>query len=162
MKRLLFCIAAVFFFQTSDFAQSYGLIFSSHEVVQEKRTSIDLSPDDSLCFTNSFNLSFDINFLPHHAIYFGYVFRIISVNANGNEQNIDLLYNQKLSNFKLIIGDNFSGISFPVDSIKLYRDWNNFSFSFDLEKHQLQFSVNGHVVGSSAASTAGNCFKFLW
>lgn len=162
MKRLLFCIAAIFFFQTSDFAQSYGLIFSSHEVVQEKRTSIDLSPDDSLCFTNSFNLSFDINFLPHHAIYFGYVFRIIAVGANGNEQNIDLLYNQRLSNFKVIIGDNFSGISFSVDSVKLYRDWNNFSFGYDLEKHQLQFSVNGRAVGASPAPASGNCFKFLW
>ncbi len=162
MKRLLFCIAAVFFFQTSDFAQSYGLIFSSHEVVQEKRTSLDLSPDDSLCFTGSFKLSFDINFLPHHAIYFGYVFRIIAVGTNGNEQNIDLLYNQRLSNFKVIIGENFSGISFSVDSIKLYRDWNNFSVEYDLEKHQLRFGVNGHPVGSSSMPPTGNCFKFLW
>ena len=162
MKRLLFCIAAVLFFQTSDFAQSYGLIFSSHEVVQEKRTSIDLSPDDSLCFSNNFNLSFDINFLPHHAIYFGYIFRIIAVGAGGNEQNIDLLYNQRLSNFKVIIGENFSGISFTVDSLKLYRDWNNFSIDYDLQKHLIRFSVNGRAVGSSPAPSTGNCFKFLW
>jgi len=162
MKRLLFCIAAVFLFQTSDFAQSYGLIFSSHEVVQEKRTSIDLSPDDSLCFTNSFNLSFDINFLPHHAIYFGYIFRIIAVGPGGNEQNIDLLYNQKVSNFKVIVGDNFSGISFTVDSVKLYRDWNNFSLAYDLQQHQIRFSVNGHAVGSSPVPATGNCFKILW
>ena len=162
MKRLLFCIAAVFFFQTSDFAQSYGLIFSSHEVVQEKRTSLDLSPDDSLCFSNSFNLSFDINFLPHHAIYFGYVFRIIAVGTNGSEQNIDLIYNQKLANFKVIIGENFSGISFSVDSVKLYRDWNNFAVRYDLERHQLGFSVNGRTIGSSPMPPTSNCFKFLW
>jgi hypothetical protein len=162
MKRLLFCIAAIFFFQTSDFAQSYGLIFSSHEVVQEKRTSLDLSPDDSLCFARSFNLGFDINFLPHHAIYFGYVFRIIAVGTNGNDQNIDLIFNQRLANFKVIIGENFSGISFAVDSLKLYRDWNHFSLGYDLEKHQLQFSVNGRLVGSSPVPSTGNCFKFLW
>jgi hypothetical protein len=138
------------------------LAFSSHEVVQEKRTWLDLSPDDSLCFTNSFNLSFDINFLPHHAIYFGYVFRIIAVGTNGNEQNIDLIYNQKLANFKVIIGENFSGISFGVDSLKLYRDWNNFSLQYDLEKHQLGFSVNGRAIGSAPVPPTSNCFKFLW
>lgn len=162
MKRVLICIAAVFFFQTSDFAQSYGLIFSSHEVVQEKRTSLDLSPDDSLCFTNNFNLSFDINFLPHHAIYFGYVFRIIAAGTGGNEQNIDLIYNQRVSNFKVIVGENFSGISFAVDSLKLYRDWNHFSLHYDLEKHLLAFSVNGRPIGTAPVSVTGNCFKFLW
>lgn len=130
--------------------------------MQEKRTSIDLSPDDSLCFSNNFNLSFDINFLPHHAIYFGYIFRIIAVGPGGNEQNIDLLYNQRVSNFKVIIGDNFSGISFTVDSLKLYRDWNNFSVAYDLQKHQIQFSVNRRVVGSSPVPATGNCFKILW
>ncbi len=122
MKRLLFCIAAVFLIQTSDFAQSYGLMFSSHEVVQEKRTSLDLSPDDSLCFSGSFDLSFDLNFLPRHQIYFGYVFRFIALGRDGNDQNIDLIYNQGLKTFKVIIGENFSGISFTVDSLKLYRD----------------------------------------
>src|SRR5579863_3346833 len=63
MKRLLFCIVVLLTIPASDFAQSYGLIFSSHEVVQEKRTSLDLSPDDSLCFAGNFDLSFDINFL---------------------------------------------------------------------------------------------------
>ena len=162
MKRLLFCIAAVFFFQAGVFAQSYGLIFSSHEVVQEKRTSLDLSPDDSICFTNNFNLSFDINFLPHHAIYFGYVFRIISAGAGGNEQNIDLIYNQRVANFKIIIGENFSGISFSVDSLRLYRDWNHFSLNYDLGKHLLAFSVNGRAIGTAPVPAAGNCFKFLW
>jgi hypothetical protein len=162
MKPLLLCIAAVLFFQTSDYAQSYGLIFSSHEVVQEKRTSLDLSPDDSLCFTNSLKLAFDINFLPHHAIYFGYVFRIIAVGPNGNEQNIDLIYNQKLANFKVIIGENFSGISFSVDSLKLYRDWNNFILQYDLEKHLLTFTVNNRLVGSSPIPPTSNCFKFFW
>ena len=162
MKRVLICIAAIFLFQGGVVAQSYGLIFSSHEVVQEKRTSLDLSPDDSLCFTNHFRLSFDINFLPHHAIYFGYIFRIIAAGANGNEQNIDLIYNQRLANFKIIVGENFSGISFSVDSLKLYRDWNKFQLHYDLEKHLLEFNVNGRAIGSASVPPAGNCFKILW
>jgi len=162
MKRLLFCIAAIVMIPISDFAQSYGLMFSSHEVVQEKRTALDLSPDDSLCFGKDFELSFDVNFLPRHEIYFGYIFRIIAVGNGGNDQNIDLIYNQRTASFRIIIGENFSGISFSVDSPKLYRDWNRFSLHCDLDQHVLQFSVNGRSVGSNSIPVTGNCFKVLW
>jgi hypothetical protein len=162
MKRLLFCITAILSIPKSDFAQSYGLIFSSHEVVQEKRTSLDLSPDDSLCFSKEFELSFDISFLPRHEIYFGYIFRIVAVGRDGNDQNIDLIYNQRTASFRVIIGENFSGISFSVDSPKLYRDWNRFSLRCDLDRHLLQFSVNGRLVGSNSIPVMGSCFKFLW
>ena len=162
MKRFLFCIAAIVLFQTRDLAQSYGLIFSSHEVVQEKRTSLDLAPDDSLCFNHNFDLSFDLSFLPRHQIYFGYIFRIIAAGKDGNDQNIDLIYNQKLYNFKIIVGENFSGISFSIDSSKLYHDWNTFALHYDLDKHLLQFSVNGRAIGSAGVPTTAGCFKFLW
>jgi hypothetical protein len=162
MKRFLFCIAAIVLFQTRDLAQSYGLIFSSHEVVQEKRTSLDLAPDDSLCFNHNFDLSFDLSFLPRHQIYFGYIFRIIAAGKDGNDQNIDLIYNQRLYNFKIIVGENFSGISFSVDSSKLYHDWNTFALHYDLDKHLLQCSVNGRAIGSAVIPTTAGCFKFLW
>jgi hypothetical protein len=162
MKRLLFCIAVVCLFQKHAFAQSYGLIFSSHEVVQEKRTSLDLSPDDSLCFSHSFDLNFDLNFLPHHQIYFGYVLRIIAVGKDGNDQNVDLIYDNSTVTFKVIVGENFSSISFSLDSTRLYRDWNAFAFHCDLDKHLLQVSVNGRSIGSATLPPASNCFKFLW
>ncbi len=162
MKRFLFCIAAIVLFQTRDLAQSYGLIFSSHEVVQEKRTSLDLTPEDSICFNHNFDLSFDLSFLPRHQIYFGYIFRIIAAGKDGNDQNIDLIYNQKLYNFKIIVGENFSGISFSIDSSKLYHDWNTFSLHYDLDKHLLQCSVNGRPIGSAGIPATAGCFKFLW
>ena len=163
MKSLLFSIAVILFIPTSDFAQSYGLIFNSHEVVQEKRTCLDLSPDDSLCFSKNFELQFDINFLPRQAIYFGYVVRIIAVGNNtGGYQNIDLIYNQQTSTFKVIIGENFSGISFNVDSLKLFKVWNRFAIKCDLGLHTLRFSLNGRSIGSGSIPATGNCFKFLW
>src|SRR5258707_10391696 len=108
MRRLINSITIVLLVHLNCFAQTYGLTFSSHEAVLEKRTSLDLSPDDSLCFSKNFDLSVDINFLPYRQTYFGYVIRII----NGNDQNIDLIYDQKTSLFKIIIGEKFSGISF--------------------------------------------------
>src|SRR5882762_8895875 len=108
LMRYIYSIIISLFSTVSTFAQSYGLMFNSHEVVQEKRTCLDLSPDDSLCFRKEFELGFDIRFVPGRSIYFGYILRLISA----NNQNIDLIYNQPLSAFKVIIGESFSGISF--------------------------------------------------
>src|SRR5450432_2348628 len=118
MSKYIYVFAVAFFFKVNSFAQ-YGLQFNSHEVVLEKRTSLDLSPEDSFCFTKNFELRFDINFIPNSKTYFGYVVRIIS-NSN---QNIDLIYDQKSKSFKVVNGENFSNISFTVDSSQLYRQW---------------------------------------
>jgi len=158
MRRYIYSISIVLLLAVDGFAQSYGLTFNSHEVVQEKRTCLDLSPNDSLCLDKKFELRFDIGFLPAHQIYFGYVLRIIG----NNNQNIDLIYNQPSSTFKVIIGESFSGISFVMDSLKLYREWNVFSLKCDQENHTLRFSVNGKQIGSSSIPVTGNCFKFLW
>jgi len=72
MRRLINSIALVLLVHFNCFAQTYGLTFSSHEAVLEKRTSLDLTPDDSLCFSKEFELSFDISLLPKHLTYFGY------------------------------------------------------------------------------------------
>ncbi|MES1249118.1 MAG: hypothetical protein ABUL46_00465, partial [Chitinophaga rupis] len=141
----------------SGFAQSYGLAFGSHEVVQEKRTCLDLSPDDSLCFSKSFELGFDISFIPAREIYFGYVLRIIAGN-----QNIDLIYNQRSSSFKVIIGESFSGIGFTIDSIRLHKEWNRLTIKCDLVNHTIGFGVNGKNIGASPIPAIGNCFRFLW
>ncbi|HEY4337746.1 MAG TPA: hypothetical protein VGM89_17655, partial [Puia sp.] len=165
MTRLFYGIAALCIFSFTVQAQSYGLVFNSHEVVQEKRSSLDLTPDDSINLAGNVDLSFDISFLPHREIYFGYIFRIIAT-SGAAEQNIDLIYNQALHSFKVIIGENFSGISFPVDSGKLAREWVRFALHADLEHHSLRFSVDGHPVGTSPipalGGSTGAWFKFLW
>jgi len=157
MWRYIHSTIIASFLTFSGFAQSYGLAFSSHEVVQEKRTSLDLSPDDSLCFSKSFELGFDISFIPGREIYFGYVVRII-----GGNQNIDLIYNQQSSSFKVIIGESFSGIGFTIDSIRLHKEWNRLMIKCDLVNHTMRFGVNGKTIGTSPIPATGNCFRFLW
>src|ERR1700730_12952909 len=158
MRSLIYSIAIALFFNVNCFAQTYGLTFSSHEVVLEKRTNLDLSPDDSLCFSKNFDLGFDINFIPNHQTYFGYVIRII----NGNEQNIDLIYDQKTSLFKVIIGERFSGISFKIDSPQLYKVWPRVTLAIDFETNVLECLVNGKSAGKSNLKVKNPCFKFLW
>ncbi|HMH23734.1 MAG TPA: hypothetical protein VK563_18235 [Puia sp.] len=124
----------------------------------EKRTSLDLSPDDSLCFSKSFVLDFDIRLIPDHKAYFGYVLRIVS----NDNQNIDLIYNEKQTSFEVITGENFSGISFAIDSPRLFREWTRFSLRFSPDSLTLQFRVNGKLSGSSAIPANFRCLKFLW
>jgi len=157
MMRNTFIIAIVIFIKSNSFAQ-YGLAFNSHEVVLEKRTSLDLTPGDSLCFKKNFELGFDINFIPNSKTYFGYVVRII----NGDNQNIDLIYDQKSKYFKVITGENFSSISFAIDSPRLYKEWTRFSLKFNLENQTLQFKVNEKLAGNTSIPINFKCVRFLW
>lgn len=158
MRYKLSIIGVALLFQVQGYGQSYGLTFNSHETVLEKRTSLDISPDDSICFSKNFDLGFDINYLPNHQTYFGYILRIIS---NG-DHNIDLIYHQKSHSFKVINGEIFSNISFTIDSPRLYRDWNRINLKFNLENQTIRFEVNGQLVGYCNIPLNFRCFKFLW
>ena len=93
MKKLLYisilflCISS--FSNVSSIAQDlrYGIEFSSFEVVQEKRTSLNLSPSNAFSFSSGFSLSFDLSFQSAPEYNFGYVFRIIGQ----NNQRLDFL-----------------------------------------------------------------------
>ena len=158
MAKYILCISVFLLLKSSGLCQSYGLMFNSHEVVLEKRTSLDLSPDDSFCLSKNFDLSFDFSFQRNYAVYFGYVLRVVS----NNNENIDLIYNQPEATFKVINGENFSGISFSIDSFHLFKKWSNVNLKFDLENHTLKCLVNGRLIGSSKLTFTGNCFKFLF
>ncbi len=136
-------------------AQSYGLAFNSHGVVQENRTALDLSPNDSLCFEKGLRLDFDLNFLSGQSIYFGYIVRIISGN-----QNLDLICTQ--NNFKMVVGQQMTNIVASIDTPLLYNRWTHFSIRIDPEKKELQLLVDGQDKGSHAIPAFENCFRILW
>jgi hypothetical protein len=142
----------------SGYAQSYGLRFSSHEVMQEKRTSLDLSATEPLCFKNEGEISFDLMFAQNLEIYFGYIFRLITTDG----QNIDLIYNQKLSNFNFIIGEKVSG-TFKIDSLRMLNEWNNFRVQLNTRDHDLLFYVNDKLVGRCKDNLKTDlCFKMYF
>lgn len=136
-------------------AQSYGLRFSSHEAVQEKRTTLNISPLDILCFSGDMDISFDLRLAPNMEIYFGYVFRMITV----DHQNIDLVYNQKLRNFNLIIGETLRG-SFTMDSPKIYTGWTRVDIRFGRKDQTVSWSVDRVYKGSTRFPLKGElCYK---
>lgn len=159
-KWFLF-ITGFFFLTLEGFGQTptqaYGLQFSSHEAVPEKRTSLVLTGKEPICFSNQLDLAFDLNFLDDHITYFGYIFRLI----NDKGQNIDLLYDQKNSNFRVVAGENFTDISFQLNDELLKRDWNRLEFSVDASG-KLTCKVGNHEWHSKGVPLKSKCFTLVF
>lgn len=164
MKRKFFqhCFLFLLFtlFLVSVKGQSYGLVFGGNEVVQDKRTGLDLSANEPLCFDGDFELKFDLSFFKSKANYFGYIFRMI----DQNKRNIDLIYDERTidnKHFKLIVGDKISDITFNIDLEQLYRNWYTMSLSFNVEKKEITLTVDGQVYTHKNAEI-GTCYKILF
>ncbi|MBS0032266.1 hypothetical protein ACTJJ0_33865 [Chitinophaga sp. 22321] len=144
-KFILLLFFSVHLVTNAGYAQSYGLRFSSHEVVQERRTTLNLTSSGPLCFKKDAELSFDLNFLPYKETYFGYVLRIIAA----NNQNIDLVYNQKERSFNFLIGESFSRV-FVIDSATLFGKWTHIAIRFDLAGSEASIAVNDKLIAKGA------------
>ena len=84
----------IFFMAHTGSAQElqYGLKFNSNNYAPELRTSLNLSPDDYLSFSDGFSMSFDAKFHFKDEHIYGHVFRI--VNQKGNM--IDLVMSLRI------------------------------------------------------------------
>lgn len=121
-------------------AQSYGLGFYSHEVVQDKRTTLDLSLNN-IGQKDSLEIAFDLSFIPHHDIYFGYIFRLIG----DDKQNIDLIYDNLANtrHFKIIIGERLSKVSFDIPDKLLFGGWNKLRLVLNYKNDKITM-YSGH------------------
>lgn len=160
MYRSFLTIFLLIIFSTAGRAQSYlsyGLAFNGHEAVAEKRTSFEIGTLKPLCLSGVVKLEFDLNFVSYNHIYFGYILRIVN-----SSQNIDLIYDQRMSLFRVISGQKFFNISFAADPYRLYNEWNRLSITLDLNSQQISLSLNNQAVGSAAFAFKGDCFRFLY
>jgi DNA-binding SARP family transcriptional activator len=143
-------------------AQSYGLGFHSHDVVQDKRTSLDLFPGNPYCPRGDFELSFELSFLPGYTAYFGYIFRMIK----DDKENIDFIYDERSSmhkRFKMVLGENLTRIAFDLDSNRMFKTWNKFRVRFDFKNDKLFFYTDTAVyVQEKAGLTGGSCFRLYF
>jgi two-component SAPR family response regulator len=164
MRFFLSGIIAVIFsnilFVPPVHAQSYGLGFYSHEVVQDKRTTLNLgltniTPKDNL------EISFDLSFIPNQQIYFGYILRLVG----DDKQNIDLVYDNQADtkHFKIIIGEKLSKISFNIDDKVLYDGWSRIRLLIDYKHDQLTvFSDKASYTELGVHLKAGTNYKLLF
>lgn len=155
MKGFFLFVCCLLFNRVS-YAQSHGLIFSSFETVQEKRTSLDLGAGAPVCLSSGFSLSFDISFFPGQPTYFGYVFRLI----NREHQNIDLLYSPHTGTFNLVTGERLSGISFRAEGLGAQLRWARFRLVRN--GRELVFYVDDKLIGKAVADLTDDCFHIIF
>lgn len=141
MRNFLSLMTALLLFSGGLYSQSYGLQFSSHEAIPEKRTSLNLTPGESLCLKEDTQISFDLKFVPGLNAYFGYVIRLITT----DNQNIDLVSIDKAGNFNFVIGESFS-YAFKIDSSSLFGKWNHCEIRFDKKHQEVSFFLDNRLV----------------
>jgi DNA-binding SARP family transcriptional activator len=158
--KVVLCFVVIFTLsKNKSSGQSYGLAFSSHEVFQDKRTGLDLTPQKSISLKGDFGFSFDMSFLPNYHVYFGYLLRIIE----DDKRNIDLIYDQQAKSFNIIVGDKLSKIIFDIDSVNLYHNWNKIDISFDVVNDKLVLTCGKMVMTQSGLHLKKNCsYKFMF
>ena len=143
MKRLFFIISAILIFCTTLKGQGgllSGLYFSSYEVVQDQRTSLDLTPHKPFEFPGGFSIEFDINIRRDDG-YYGYIFRMIGDHGT----NIDLVSNMAStsSNFWLVYKDEIL-LSYKWDELPSfdYDQWIKVRIDFDFKEMRLALFFN--------------------
>jgi two-component SAPR family response regulator len=147
MKLITLLILNLLIF-SSSFGQvklEEGLFFSAHEVIQDRRTSLTLTPERPIPFNNNFKIEFESNFRKRDGLY-GSIFRIIA----NKELNIDLVANlgdgpkPNSQNFWLVI-DNDIVISFKWKDIPNggADRWTKFRIDIDAVKSTISLSING-------------------
>src|SRR3981189_1370915 len=110
VRNLFFSLILVFLAdplcaQISTPVAGYGLEFSSHEVIQDKRTSLNLNPEGPFKPEGVFEINFNINFKRFLNSY-GYILRII-----GNDSlNFDLVCSYQ--------HEDFNDITFIINNRK--------------------------------------------
>ena len=150
MARSVFLVILLFYMSTG-LSQSHGLEFSSHEVIPEKRTSLNLTSSDPYCLQHNTDISFDFYFRPNLQIYFGYIMRLIT----NHNQNIDFIYNQKLQNFNFVIGETVAA-TFTIDSAHLFQEWERVLIRFDTKAQEVSFFLNDRLLGKGKVNLSGS------
>lgn len=125
-----------------------GLFFYSHEVKQEKRTSLKLTPEKPIFVKDKITLEFYANFRKGDG-YFGNIFKII-----GNEEiNIDFVGNQNenVDNFWLVV-DKEILFSYKWSDIPKgdYYEWIKFKIELNFKNSEIVFSINDYKIKRSA------------
>ena len=141
MLKKILSLVWIVLFSGSLIGQSYGLQFYSHEVVPEKRTSLNLTSTEPLCLKGNTNVAFDLKFVPNSMGYFGYLIRIIT----SNDQNIDIIYNPNSRKFTFVIGDSFSQ-NFTINYSKLFGEWTHFEIQFNSFSQEVLLYVDNQLI----------------
>ena len=125
----------------------YGLQFSSFEVVQDKRTSLNLSPSKNFSFSGGFSLSFNLFFQQALEYNYGNIFRIIG----DNNRHLDFIAQPE----KLTVVSSEDKV---LAECSMSEATNNFSSFFpfrldlDITNNALKITIGNKVFSPKVSS----------
>ena len=128
LRKFLLLFFSSFFLGLSGSNIHYGLTFNSHAVNQDVRTSLNLTPDMPMSFSEGFSIEFDIKFNPGVQAY-GYVCRIIS----GDDSSFDIISNinaKKLNCVLIDVDKALSNVDFKISVPQNKSDWSKMKIKF--------------------------------
>ena len=144
MKDKFLSIILLLFIGHCSFAEEpnrTSLFFYSHEVIKDRRTSLNLTPDGSFGLGRGFSIEFNACFRQGDG-YYGFVSRVIA----DRETNVDLISNLAASsaNFALVVKDN-EVFSFDFDEIPgfAFGEWIAVKLEINPGKSLVALSFNG-------------------
>lgn len=121
-----------------------GLYFASHEVNQDQRTSLNITPEGSIRLKKGLEMEFDANFREGDG-YYGDVFRIVA----NDSVNIDFVSNlfSAEDNFWIVVKDRIL-VSLKWSDIPNggFDQWMKIKIGIHPDSNTLTFSMNDHKV----------------
>jgi DNA-binding SARP family transcriptional activator len=140
---------------------NYGLSFSSHEVTKDQRTSLSLTPGESIAIQGDFEIRFDLS-LKRLTDAYGYVLRIIA----NDSLNIDMVSSPEHEEFRdlnLIINNTQTKIQFDHQDIHLEPlSWIPVVIKFDSKNNLIAVSLNGQVKTHGMVVNTLKNFRFFF
>ena len=125
-----------------DFTSTkYGLVFHSHTVNQDERTSLDLTPGVPLNLKRGFSMSFDLKLFEADLTY-GYVFRIIL----DEKSSLDLVTNLNTGKLNYVLsksGDILKNCEFQLAKDSIAARW--MEIRIDVGKEGIRCIVDSTV-----------------
>lgn len=148
MKNIIGCISFIIFsFITINVSlctnidgnYSTGLIFKSHEVNKDDRTSLNLTPTRPFKLPRNFTLEFDLKLRPAHHSY-GYVFRVIANDTVSLDMTSDIGTNRIN-----VILNNMTGAKaaseFHFEKNHIENQW--IKIIVKVENDSIKYSIDG-------------------
>ncbi|QLE02428.1 hypothetical protein HX109_13000 [Galbibacter sp. BG1] len=122
-----------------------GMFFYSHEKVQEKRTTLNLTPEEPLYFREGFELAFKVKFRSGNG-YYGNIIRIIC----NNKINLDLIANLNShpkvdkAGLSLVLRDSvIAHFDWSKKSLMRFDEWMDIELKVDRRKSICYLNING-------------------
>ena len=157
MKKTLLAILTLFvLFGYSQESKEDGLFFSSREVIKDKRTSLNLTPEKPLHFKNGFTLDFESDFR-QNGVSYGNIVKIL-----GNKTcNIDLISNfegdiNSQTPFLLVVNNTilftYKWKDIPKGGVE---KWITFKVAVDNVNSTISLTINGEKKSKKVKELAG-------